>query len=633
MENSPRASASLVNCARLQEALNDAQERLGLVLCASNDAYWEWNISTGELYLAPRWLGMLGYDKADIEPHIGILEQLTHADDLGGLKQALETLRENRSAPAIEIEHRLRCKSGNWLWILTRVASTTLGEQDRASHVAGVSRDITERKQAEEELREHRDLLDELVAQRTLELAEANAQLHFDIARRRDVEEQLHQTNAKLIEALDREKRISTELEAAMHKAEAANRAKSDFLANMSHEIRTPMTAILGFTDILLEHGNLDDAPPERIEAAETIRRNGEHLMAVINDVLDLSKIEAGRMQVEILACSPGKIVTEVTAAMQIPAETRGLSFNTEYVGAIPETIRTDSTRLRQILINLIGNAIKFTEVGGVRLVVRLVANAAEPFMQFDVVDTGIGMSEAQIAELFRPFTQSDTSMTRRFGGTGLGLTISKHFAESLGGDIIVVETREGLGTRFRATVATGSLEGVSLTERVPTAGKTPRDHDKPSAPKEQLPLKGTQILLAEDGPDNQRLITFILQKEGTELTVVGDGQQAVDAALDARDRGKPFDVILMDMQMPVLDGYNATLQLRSKGYSSPIIALTAHAMEGAREKCIDAGCDHFVSKPVDRQELIASIALFIRKGDATHQPLCNLTQAPQSVD
>ena len=394
--------------------------------------------------------------------------------------------------------------------------------------------------------------------------------------------------------------------------ADAANDSKSEFLANMSHEIRTPMTAILGFAENLLD-ADLSDS--ERLNCIQTIRRNGEYLLGLINDILDLSKIEAGKIVLERKDCHPCRIVSEAASMMGMHADAKGLPFNIEYIGAIPETIQSDPTRLRQILINLIGNAIKFTEAGTVHIVTRVVDDRDVPCLQFDVIDTGRGMTKEQVARLFQPFMQADTSTTRKFGGTGLGLTISKRFAELLGGDITVVETEIGVGSTFRATVATGSLDGVKILEDPLSATAVAEDAHE-VAQGSGSDLHGLRILLAEDGLDNQRLISFVLKKAGADVTVNENGQLAFDAALAARDKGKPFDAILMDMQMPVMDGYEATSQLRQKGYSGPIIALTAHAMAGDREKCIEAGCDDYATKPIDRKKLISMIRTCVSKGE-----------------
>ncbi len=299
--------------------------------------------------------------------------------------------------------------------------------------------------------------------------------------------------------------------------------------------------------------------------------------------------------------------MAEVASLGRVQSDAKGLSWRIEYAGPIPATIQCDPARLRQILINLIGNATKFTESGAVRLLTRFVDDADAPCLQFDVIDTGRGMTQAQVAKLFQPFMQADNSTTREFGGTGLGLTISKRFAEMLGGDITVVASEMGLGTTIRATVATGPLDGVKMLDD-PMATTLVADEDIAVPQTPLADLQGCRILLAEDSPDIQRLITFFLKKAGADVTVKENGKLALNAALTARDEGNPFDVILMDMQMPVMDGYEAARQLRRKGYTGPIIALTAHAMAGDREKCIDAGCDGYATKPIDRKKLIETI-------------------------
>jgi signal transduction histidine kinase len=405
-------------------------------------------------------------------------------------------------------------------------------------------------------------------------------------------------------------RRKNQELHEARDRAESATRAKSDFLANMSHEIRTPMTAILGFADVLLHEDGLDRAPPDRRRAIETIQRNGEHLLGVINDILDVSKIESGKMSVETIACSPFQIVEDVLALMRLRAEAKGLQLVKEYCFPIPAQIRSDPTRIRQILMNLVGNAVKFTEKGSIKIRTSYLADP-EARLAFDVVDTGVGMDPDQSSKLFQPFSQADSSTTRRFGGTGLGLTICKRLAEMLGGGISFTSAL-GVGTTFSFWVDAGCLEGVSLRDcersEPPRDAPIPHPARRESDRKAPEPIKGLHILLAEDGPDNQRLIAFLLRKGGAEVTIVENGRQAVDVATAAPAEQPLFDLILMDMQMPEMDGYEAARLLRRLGYSEPIVALTANAMAGDRERCLAAGCDDFATKPIDKARLFETI-------------------------
>jgi CheY-like chemotaxis protein len=292
---------------------------------------------------------------------------------------------------------------------------------------------------------------------------------------------------------------------------------------------------------------------------------------------------------------------------MTVRSAAKGIVLDSVFENSLPAMIQTDPTRLRQIILNLVSNAIKFTETGSVRVVVRFVPGDT-PALEFDVIDTGVGMTQQQKERLFRPFVQADTSTTRDFGGTGLGLTISKRLAEMMGGNILIVDSTPGVGSRFRATVAIGDIAGVEMV--YPSCPISSREKEKQTRESSTSvkPLADYRILLAEDGPDNQRLIAFILKKAGAQVTVVENGQLAVNACFEAIEQKMPFDAVLMDMQMPVMDGYDATSYLREQGYRSPIIALTAHAMDGDEEKCLEAGCTAYATKPINRELLIGKI-------------------------
>ncbi len=406
---------------------------------------------------------------------------------------------------------------------------------------------------------------------------------------------------------------INERLVSAKRAAEEANSSKTMFLANMSHEIRTPMTAIIGYTEIIRDEDVQNQMPPERIDALDTILRNGRHLMTIINDILEISKIEAGKLKVEPVACTVSAVLADVMAMMHIRAGEKGVYLTSDFTGPIPETIRTDPNRLRQILINLIGNALKFTDKGGVHLNVEYLADAEHPQMQFDIVDSGIGLTKEQCERLFQPFTQADTTTTRDYGGTGLGLVICRRLAHLLGGDVTIARSEPGKGSTFRVTVATGPLDDAKLITPNIEVSKVADERQQGQASAARPPIH-CRILLAEDYMENQRLISLILNKAGADVTAADDGKIAYEKALEAQNRGEPFDVILMDMQMPVMDGYEATRRLRDEGYKGPIIAMTAHAMLGDKEKCLRCGCNGYLSKPICRKELLDAVQRAIEK-------------------
>jgi two-component system, sensor histidine kinase len=416
-----------------------------------------------------------------------------------------------------------------------------------------------------------------------------------------DLEVRIKQRTYQLELEITERQRTEDELIRAVAAAESANKVKSQFLANMSHEIRTPMNAILGFTDLLIRGADSDEA--ERTEFLRTIHHSGQHLLALINDILDLSKIEADRLEVERIEANPHQQIADVISVMRVKAREKGLSLEYNWSGAVPARIQTDPARFRQMLINLVGNAIKFTESGGVRITARI---TEARLLEIDVEDTGIGIAPDKVDRIFDPFSQADASVTRRFGGTGLGLTICRRLAQALGGNI-EVHSQVGVGSRFRLTLNPGPLSGESLTPLPPLTDLVP----SPAASQQQaIALPKANVLLVEDGETNRRLIHLILSRHGVNVVDAVDGQQGIQKALTGT-----YDLVLMDMQMPVKDGYSATRELRAAGIQWPIVALTAHAMKGDEEKCREAGCSDYLTKPITEDALLAKLGEILYAG------------------
>ncbi len=569
---------------RAEEALRASEERFRTLVTnipeavyrAAYDSHW-----TTE-FMSDAVQRLSGYPATDfIHNKVRSFSSLVHPDDRKRIERIVQTA-VARQEPFF-LEYRILHADGCTRWVHER-GQAAYDEAGNVRWIDGAIADMTLQKQAEQSLKDY---------------------------------------NTSLVRAYQA-------LENANKQAEAATRAKSEFLANMSHEIRTPMTAILGFTDLLIEEFSERSTGREMLQ---TIKRNGGHLLEILNDILDITKIEAGKLVLERMRCSPAKIASEVVKLMQVRADAKNLPLELVCEEALPETILTDPTRLRQILINFVGNAIKFTHAGSVKLSVHTEQDSKNtPRVRFDVIDSGIGMTPEQLRVIYRPFEQADTSTTRKYGGTGLGLAVSRRLAQMLGGEVSVT-SEPGKGSVFSLTIGVGRQDGIvpaapepALAEPTGLHQACNRASGNPSAasPSPDDDLKGLRILLAEDGPDNRQLISHILRRAGAEVSTVENGKEAIHAvekASTADTSPLPFHVILMDMQMPEIDGYEATKILRAGGYDGPIIALTAHAMEGDREKCIDAGCSDYATKPIQSSTLKRIILKQARSRQAPATP------------
>ncbi len=447
-----------------------------------------------------------------------------------------------------------------------------------------------------------------LIVRRALEQKEASKKnqrlLESTLCQLKDTKQAKSYVEQQILEFRSR----IEQLEQEKTEANPAENTNGDILATMSHEIRTPLTAILGYTDVLID----ENWGPEASDSLEVIRRNGTHLLAILNDILDLSKIDAGMMSAERIECSPQEILTDVVSLLQQQATGKGISFEVQQVGPLPNLIQTDPTRLRQILVNLVSNAIKFTEKGGVRLVAKMDddGDKSESHIRFEVIDTGIGLTPEQQTKLFNSFEQADKSIASRFGRTSLGLVISERLTEILGGNL-TIESVSGEGSTFAVTIETGALDNVSWI--LESSGTGYPENETTSISPIAVRLKG-KILVVEDAPDCQRLISRVLSDAGAQVTLADNGQMGVELALAARAENNPFDLIFMDVQMPVLDGFGALRKLREEECETPVAALTAYSMAQAQQECLEGGFDDYTSKPIDRETFLLLAAKYCQR-------------------
>ncbi|WP_161782390.1 PAS domain S-box protein [Methylobacter tundripaludum] len=673
------------------QALRTSEERYMLAEGAVNDGIWDWNILTHEYYLSPRWNKILGYDDGELPNVESIFFDLIHPDDKASASAAFSLHLKDNERYAIEL--RLRHKDGSYRWVLDR-GKALRDAEGRPVRMVGSITDISERKAEEAELLRYREHLEELVAMATTEVRaivqtavtgvitidSTGAIRLFNPAAERlfgwtsdevvgknvsllmpepDAgEHDSHirhflETNESKILGIEREvialrkdgrtfpvnlavghgvlaegrhlfvgfisditlqKQAEQELRLAKEAAEAATKAKANFLANMSHEIRTPMNTVIGFAEVVLQNKNL---PQDTRAHVDTILNSGKHLLGVINDILDFSKIEAGKIDLEAVCFNLPHAVQESLETVGLGAGKKSLQIEMKIEADLPQYVIGDPSRLRQVILNLVGNAVKFTESG---LIVVLIDKAeGTDMLHFAISDTGIGMTDEQVDRVFESFSQADTTTSRRFGGTGLGTTISKQLVELMGGRIWV-ESKLGVGSTFHFT--------VRLPETIAQENCLYQTSQRAT---EFFSPRSFKILLAEDIEANAKLVILRLEQQGHQLTWVKNGQEAVDAF----SKGG-YDLILMDLQMPVLDGIEATRQIReleiNSGNRIPILALTASVMQHEREQCRQVGIDAIVGKPINIDELLEQMERLSPRGTGIARTTIKIESSPQTA-
>ena len=537
------------------------------------------------LYVSPASEKILGYhpDKLVGVPLYGLI----HPEDREHL-QAMDPPLLSLKEPSI-ITVRTRHKDGHYVWLEVSIQSPLSRPHERIA----VVRDITERKQYEEALRQAYDEMEQRVRERTAELTRINNLLKQEIIDRKRAEFLLEKERAEL--AL-RVEESTAELRATNAALEQANRLKDEFLASMSHELRTPLNAVLGLTESLQEevYGEIN---PEQEKALSVIEESGRHLLNLINDILDLSKIGAGKLNLDIQPISVENVVVASTRFVKEAATKKQITISTSIAPEIT-TVNADQRRLKQMLVNLLSNAVKFTDSGG-KIGLDVYGNEETNVIHFTVWDTGIGIAENDLQKLFRPFTQLDSKLSRRYSGTGLGLTLVQRMAEMHGGSISV-ESTPGKGSRFTISLPWHSPDTTSPPDTPATTT------DEKTAPAKKL----ARILLVEDSFVNMQMTLVYLQKMGYDVVVARTGTEALEMV----EQHHP-DLVLMDIQMPEMDGLEATRRIRLNPETKrlPIIALTALAMPGDRERCIAAGANDYLSKPIRLKELTRIIQKHLR--------------------
>jgi len=433
---------------------------------------------------------------------------------------------------------------------------------------------------------------------------------------------------SSLVTKLQNQKQIlndqATDIKRSSEEALQANQAKSNFLANMSHEIRTPLTSIIGFAESCLD---ANQSMHERYQATRTIINSSNHLLHLINEILDISKIEAGKIEIENNPANLGELIHEINMFTSVLAEEKQLKFTINCVFPLPSIITTDAFRLKQILLNLCSNAIKFTERGQVELNISYLPQQGQ--LKFDVRDTGIGMTNEQLEKIFSPFQQADVSTSRQYGGTGLGLTLSKELTEMLGG-AITAESMIKSGSCFSILIPAKNINANNLIYSVNY--NNINNNDKLSESK-QLPHYKGRILVAEDNKDIQALINLLIKQVTDDFVIVENGFQALEQACSSQ-----FDLILMDIQMPIMSGIEAYQQIRQKGISTPIVAMTANVMKKDRDEYMSAGFDGFLSKPLNKADFYTIIGKYLTESKTPvteGKPLTSdiLREEPQIID